>query len=125
MKRSKAGFGEIIGDENKNDGLVMNMLLLPSRKGSIAGENSPAGDIGGRVAGSGVNIPGIRLISASVPSRISIILSALALFVVVLKSLSDGLAFSKEANLAAGETSPVPRPPLEVSAARGEGPVRR
>lgn len=58
MKRSKAAFGEIIGDGNKIDGLVIN-IFPPCRKGSIAGEKSPAGGIGGRVAGSGVNIPGI------------------------------------------------------------------
>lgn len=39
-------------------------------------------------------------------------------------SLSDGLmAFSIEANLAAGDTSPAPMAAVDVSAARGEGPV--
>lgn len=67
LKRSGEKVGDMIGAENKVEGLEIK--LLPCKKlfkscqnealgGSGAGEKNP-GEIGGSVAGAGVKIPGI------------------------------------------------------------------
>lgn len=109
MKISGDGVGDTIGAEKKLEGL--GKKLFPDRNGlrscnkervfgSDAGENIP-GDIPGSVAGAGDKIPGFR--PTSIPSVISI-RSPAALSLSL--SLSDGLVFSIDASLAAGETAP-------------------
>lgn len=131
MKISGDGVGDTRGAEKKLEGL--GKKLFPDKNGlrscnnervfgSEAGENIP-GDIPGSVAGAGDSIPGFR--PTSIPSVISI-RSPAALSLSL--SLSDGLVFSMDASLAAGETAPAEglgSPPAMEEDEDDDDPVRR
>lgn len=97
--------------------------------GSDAGENSPGGDIGSNDVGAGDNIPGICPISTLEFSIIAdtSICSLGPVSLCLSLSLSDGLVFSIEANLAAGDKSPDPLldPDVCPSCEEDDDPVSR
>ncbi|OMO57102.1 Aspartate/glutamate/uridylate kinase [Corchorus capsularis] len=114
--------GESVGEEIKGpvsnaEGLPMNplgIIGLQSCKADIilasdAGEKNVPGATAGNVSGAGDSIPGgDRIKPSSIPTSPTIPISATF-------SLALGLAFSVAANLAAGDTSPLPEKSPEES----------